>query len=450
LPQEIGLPEEIAMLGGQGMKLKRQSVAPMVAFVAFAVATLLPAYAHATTVTMGDPNVPLTFTMGTGCFPCAPGEAVAQSFTPDAEVNFAPGSGVIRSWRAEAQGTVKLIVLESAPEGGWVAVGTSAAGTSLEGQPNATSLPIGADDMIGVNLGPSSPGKSVVGFDELTNAEVLRWASPLTNDEMAREPDNAEGDRRLQLNAEIVLAPIVSSISPTSGSNAGGNAVTIGGRFLDGATGVSFGSAPASSFSVDSSSQITAIAPSAAASTVDVRVTGPGGSNEVGPADKYAFTAPAGTTNPAPKTLIQGGPTLAPASPAITGFSESATRWRRGRSLPRISSAGGTPVGTTFSFSLNEAATATFTFTHSVAGRRAHGRCVAPSHGRAHKPKCKHTVVVGSFGVSGNTGLDKVRFQGRLSSAKTLVPGTYAVSIAARDAHGLKAISRSLPFTIVS
>jgi hypothetical protein len=59
-------------------------------------------------------------------------------------------------------------------------------------------------------------------------------------------------------------------------------------------------------------------------------------------------------------------------------------------------------------------------------------------------------VLVGSFGASGSTGLHKVRFQGRLSSAKTLKPGSYAVSITARDAHGLKAVSRSLPFTIVS
>lgn len=225
--------------------------------------------------------------------------------------------------------------------------------------------------------------------------------------------------------------------------------MTISGRYLDGATGVSFGSTPASSFSVDFSSQITAIAPPGTASTVDVHVTGPGGSSEAVSADKYTFTPPAAPVNPAPKPLIQGGPNLGPANPAVTGFSESATKWRRGHSLPRISSVGA-PVGTTFSFSLNEAATATFTFTQSVAGRRAHGRCVAPSHGNAHKPKCKRTVVVGSFGVSGKTGLDKVRFQGRLSSAKTLAPGTYAVSIAVRDAHGLKAISRSLPFTIVS
>jgi hypothetical protein len=222
--------------------------------------------------------------------------------------------------------------------------------------------------------------------------------------------------------------------------------VKISGLNLDGATGVTFGSTPASSFSVDSPTQITAIAPASAASTVDVRVTGPGGSSEVVSADKYTFTAPA-AVGPTPKTLItEPGPALVPAKPAVTGFSESASRWRRGRSLPHISSA---PVGTTFSFTLNEQATATFTFTQMVAGRRAHGRCMRPNPGNSHEPRCKRTLTVGSFAISGKAGLNKVRFQGRLSSAKTLVPGAYAVAIAAHDAHGLSGVSQSVPFTVI-
>jgi hypothetical protein len=330
-------------------------------------------------------------------------------------------------------------------EGGWAAVGTSAAATNLEGQPNATSLPIGAGDMIGVDIGPSAPGKSVVGYDELTNAEVLRWEPQLADFE--REPTEEQRENKhLELNAEVVLTPVVSSLSPASGSTTGGNAVKISGLYLDGATSVTFGSTLAASFSVNSSNQITAIAPATGASTVDVRAAGPGGSSEVRAADKYTFTPAA--ASPAPTTLAQLVPALA-AKPAVTGFGESASRWRRGRSLPHISSVGA-PVGTTFSFSLNEPATSTFTFTQSVAGRRAHGKCVAPKPGNVHSPKCKRTVAVGSFGASGKAGQDKVRFQGRLSSTKTLKPGTYAVSVTARDAHGLQAVSRSLPFTIVS
>lgn len=438
------------MRGRQGIRLKRPSVATTPVFVVLGAAMLLTGSARATTVTMGDPNVPLTFSGGAGCFPCTPGETLAQSFTPDAEVNFAPGRGVITSWRAEGQGTVRLSVLESAPEGGWVAAGTSAPASNLLGQPNATSLQIGAEDMIGVDLGPSSPGKSVVGVDELKNAEVLGWGLPLANDEAPREPESTTGDLHLQLNADIVLAPVVSSLSPTSGSTSGGNAVTIGGRFLDGATSVTFGSTPASSFSVDSSGQITAIAPATGASTVDVRVTGPGGSTEAVTVDKYTYTAPAATSL-TPNTPIEPGPGPArsvPLKPAVTGFSESAPRWRRGRSLPQISSASA-PVGTTFLFNLNEPATTTFAFTHSAAGRRGRGGCVAPSRGNAHKPRCKRTVLVGSFAIAAKPGVNTLRFQGRLSSRTTLEPGTYSVSITARDAGGLTSASRSLLFTIV-
>jgi hypothetical protein len=264
---------------------------------------------------------------------------------------------------------------------------------------------------------------------------------------MAREPDFTYRGQRLQLNAEVVLTPVISSLAPASGSTTGGNAVKIGGLYLSGATGVTFGSIPASSFSVDSSNQITAIAPATVASKVDVRVTGPGGSSEAVSADKYTFTAPATTTNPAPTPPVQEGPVVAPAKPAVTGFGESATRWRRGRSLPHISSA---QVGTTFSFNLNEPAALTLTFTQSVAGRRARGRCVTPNPGNAHRPRCKRTVTVGSFAVSGKANQNEVRFQGRLSSTKTLKPGTYAVSVAAHDAHGLEGVSRSISFTIVA
>ncbi len=68
-------------------------------------------------------------------------------------------------------------------------------------------------------------------------------------------------------------APVVSSVSPASGTI--GNEVTITGSGFAGATGVSFGTA-AGEFSVVSSSEITATVP-AGASAGPVTVTGPGG-----------------------------------------------------------------------------------------------------------------------------------------------------------------------------
>jgi hypothetical protein len=149
-----------------------------------------------------------------------------------------------------------------------------------------------------------------------------------------------------------------------------------------------------------------------------------------------------------PATATVLGPVLTPAKPTVSGFAQSASRWRRGRSLPRISSAGA-PLGTTFSFNLSEPATASFAFTQRVAGRRVSGRCVSLGHGNVGKPKCKRTVSVGSFGLTGHAGLNKVRFQGRVSGAKTLKPGAYRVVISARDSHGLQSVPQTLSFTIV-
>jgi IPT/TIG domain len=356
----------------------------------------------------------------------------------------APASGLITTWRVAGAGELNLRVLRPAgeEEDELVAEGTSAPATNLNGGPNATSLPIRAGDAIGVN----SDGNEVGAKNVLTQSAVLfEWAPALTDEGAVQKPVFAEPFRstELLLNADIVLAPDVSSVAPASGGAAGGTAVTIVGKYLDGATGVSFGSTPASSFSVDSPSQITAIAPASAAATVDVRVTGPGGSSEVSPVDRYTFTTPATTAN----TIGVGGPAV---KPTITGFSESSSRWRRGHSLPHISSAAGAPVGTTFSFSLNEPASVNLTFTQSVQGRRVARRCVAPGHRNAGRPRCKRTLLVGSFVVSGHAGPDKVGFQGRLSGTKTLRPGSYLVSLTAREAHGLKVVSRSLSFTILS
>ncbi|MFI8182881.1 IPT/TIG domain-containing protein, partial [Actinacidiphila glaucinigra] len=77
-------------------------------------------------------------------------------------------------------------------------------------------------------------------------------------------------------------APVLVSVSPTQGPSAGGTTVTLTGTDLSGATAVGFGATPATSYTVDSPTQITAVAP-AGTGTVPVTVTTPGGtSNSVG------------------------------------------------------------------------------------------------------------------------------------------------------------------------
>jgi hypothetical protein len=71
--------------------------------------------------------------------------------------------------------------------------------------------------------------------------------------------------------------PTVSSISPDTSGTAGGESVVIAGSGLTGATTVEFGAVAASSFTVESDTQITAITPSEEAGSVEVVVSTPGG-----------------------------------------------------------------------------------------------------------------------------------------------------------------------------
>ncbi|MEB0141284.1 IPT/TIG domain-containing protein, partial [Undibacterium sp. CCC2.1] len=66
-------------------------------------------------------------------------------------------------------------------------------------------------------------------------------------------------------------APTVSSLGTSSGPAAGGTSVVITGTNLTGATSVKFGLSNASSFTVNSATQITATAPSGSG-TVDITV----------------------------------------------------------------------------------------------------------------------------------------------------------------------------------
>ncbi|WP_218022503.1 IPT/TIG domain-containing protein, partial [Nocardia amamiensis] len=80
------------------------------------------------------------------------------------------------------------------------------------------------------------------------------------------------------LSYSYVVVPTITSISPTVGPIAGGNSVTITGTGFTGPLTVRFGST-ATTFTVDSSTQITAIAPAGSAGTVQVTVTGLGGTS---------------------------------------------------------------------------------------------------------------------------------------------------------------------------
>jgi hypothetical protein len=68
----------------------------------------------------------------------------------------------------------------------------------------------------------------------------------------------------------------VTGVTPSAGPTAGGTTVTLTGSGFTGATAVHFGAVAATSFTVDSDTQITAVSPAGTAGAVDVTVNGTG------------------------------------------------------------------------------------------------------------------------------------------------------------------------------
>lgn len=85
------------------------------------------------------------------------------------------------------------------------------------------------------------------------------------------------------------IPPAVTKVEPVEGPTVGGTSVTITGTELIDATGVSFGSTAATSYTVNSATQITATAPAGSAGAVDVTVTTPGGTSTTSPSDHYTY-----------------------------------------------------------------------------------------------------------------------------------------------------------------
>jgi uncharacterized delta-60 repeat protein len=113
------------------------------------------------------------------------------------------------------------------------------------------------------------------------------------------------------------VPPIVSSISPADGSPAGGMSVTLTGMGFTGASAVTFGGTAATSFSVMSSTTITAVTPGHAAGAVSVDVVVAGGTNSTN--TLFTYLAPPTVTASA-ANLPQMAATL-----TITGTQFSTT-----------------------------------------------------------------------------------------------------------------------------
>ena len=113
---------------------------------------------------------------------------------------------------------------------------------------------------------------------------------------LADPADNLTGDMVLTAAPAV---PSITSVSPSTGTTAGGTSVTITGTNFTGATAVTFGGTPATSFTVNSATQITATTPARSAGAVAVAVTNADGTDTKAGAFTYA-EPPAPTPTPSP------------------------------------------------------------------------------------------------------------------------------------------------------
>jgi len=89
--------------------------------------------------------------------------------------------------------------------------------------------------------------------------------------------------------AKGFLLPVIANLSPVYGISSGSTTVVITGSGFTGVTGVKFGAENASSYTVDSDTQITAIASAQIAGTIDVVVTNPAGSSSIVLVGEYTY-----------------------------------------------------------------------------------------------------------------------------------------------------------------
>jgi IPT/TIG domain/PASTA domain len=242
--------------------------------------------AQASTITVGSVLPP-----GSTATEFAQVQTLFNTALPEKGANLAsPVTGTIVRWRMQdaAGGPFYLRVLRPNGSGAYTAVGTSnpatPSGTGL--QTFTANLPVRAGDLIGVD--PTS-GTDKVGVAEAAGASYgFVFPPPFDNATVA--PSGTISGKEILVSAEVQPAPVITAIEPDFGPVAGGTSVTITGTDLNAASAVKFGDVPAASFTVESETKITAVAPpSKVVGPVDITATTLAGTSAIVNADRFYY-----------------------------------------------------------------------------------------------------------------------------------------------------------------
>ncbi|MET7688111.1 IPT/TIG domain-containing protein [Streptomyces sp. NPDC005483] len=240
-----------------------------------------------------------------------------------------------------------------------------------------------------------------------------------------------------------MAAPVVSSVSPNQGPASGGTSVTVTGAGFTGATAVRFGTQSATSFNVNSSTQITAVSPSGTG-TVNVIVTTSQGTSTqqvsftyvTTPAPSLSSLSPSqgpvagGTTVTLTGTGFTGATAVRFDGTAATSFTVNSATQITAVSPAHAASAAAitvtTPGGTSNSLPF------TYLGTPSVTG-------LSPTQG----PVAGGTTV--TLTGTGFTGATAVRFDGTAATSFTVNSATQITAVSPAHATGAAAITVTTP-----
>jgi hypothetical protein len=132
--------------------------------------------------------------------------------------------------------------------------------------------------------------------------------------------------------------------------------------------------------------------------------------------------------------------------PTMTKLTQSHKRWREPAKLGRRRDR--TPVGTTFSLTLNKSATVRVAIFAMLPGRTVGKRCVVPKRSNEKDKRCSRAVLSTTLSVTRRAGADTIGFDGVIGRRK-LPQGTYQAQFTAADAAGQVSPAQTLAFTIV-
>jgi PKD domain len=170
---------------------------------------------------------------------------------------------------------------------------------------------------------------------------------------------------------------------------------------------------------------------------------------------KVTVTSTDGLSNPTTDTgtitVAPGAATTHPATaPTLTHVSQTHERWREGSkaaTIARKHKPKRPPIGTAISFTVDETARVTLTFTQTTAGRKFKRKCQAPTRHNLKRPACKRTVTRGTLAYTTTFGRHTVAFDGRIAGHE-LPLGVYSLRLTATGPTGQRSRTASLRFTI--